>query len=156
MFPIPVPGWLYAIGYLLVSFFGLKENRGNIGHDAHLGGAILGYLIAAGMNTDAVRENTGIFLTLLGLAVVLLIYLWLNPMFLPISAFLKGPTLWRQKSGTMPKHRRENVQVDSILEKISQRGFDSLTDEEKAMLDEVSGKYRRRADSKKPDSGLAI
>ena len=45
--PIPIPGWLYAIGYLLISFFGLKENRGNIGHDAHLGGAIIGFLIAA-------------------------------------------------------------------------------------------------------------
>src|SRR6266480_5171238 len=77
MFPVPVPGWLYAIGYLLVSFYGLKENRGNIGHDAHLGGAIVGFLIAAGMNPDTVREHVGIFLTVLGLAVALLIFLWL-------------------------------------------------------------------------------
>ena len=156
MFPVPVPGWLYAIGYLLVSFYGLKENRGNIGHDAHLGGAIIGFLIAAGMNPDTVRENTGIFFTVLGVAVALLIYLWMNPMLLPLSAFLGQPRPWRQKSSGMPKHRRETLQVDAILEKISQRGFESLTEEEKAALGEVSGKYRRRAESKKPDSGLAI
>ena len=103
MFPIPVPGWLYAIGYLLVSFYGLKENRGNIGHDAHLGGAIIGFLIAAGMHPDAVRQNARIFFTVLGLAVALLIYLWFNPMFLPLSALVGGPKRWRQKSGTMPE-----------------------------------------------------
>jgi len=154
--PIPIPGWLYAIGYLLFSLYGLKENRGNIGHDAHLGGAIIGFLIAAVMNSAAVRENAGIFFTVLGLAVALLIYLWLNPLFLPLSALVGGPKRWRQKSRTMPKHRREVLQVDAILEKVSQRGVESLTDEEKAVLDEVSSKYRRRADSKKPDSGLAI
>src|SRR5437016_13494774 len=135
MFPIPLPGRLSAVGYLLVSFYGLKENRGNIGHDAHLGGAIIGFLIAAGMNPDAVRENVGIFFTVLGLAIALLIYLWVNPMFLPVSAFVGGPKLWRKKSRTMPEHRREVLQVDAILEKISQRGFESLTEEEKAMLD---------------------
>jgi membrane associated rhomboid family serine protease len=156
MFPVPVPGWLYAIGYMLVSFYGLKENRGNVGHDAHLGGAVIGFLIAAGMNPDAVRAHVGVFLAVLGLAVALLIYLWMNPMFLPLSAFLERPKRWRQPPTGMPKHRRESLQVDAILEKISQRGFESLTAEEKAVLGEVSGKYRRRAESKKPDSGLAI
>ena len=153
--PIPVPGWVYAIGYILISFFGLKENRGNIGHDAHLGGAIIGFLVAAAMHWDAVQYNLRLFLLVLGVSVPLLIYLWLNPMFLPVSAFL-GSKPWRAKSANMPRHRRETLQVDAILEKISQRGVESLTEEEKAMLDQVSGKYRRRADSKKPDSGLAI
>jgi hypothetical protein len=75
---------------------------------------------------------------------------------LPLSAFLERPKRWRQPPTGMPKHRRESLQVDAILEKISQRGFESLTAEEKAVLGEVSGKYRRRAESKKPDSGLAI
>jgi membrane associated rhomboid family serine protease len=154
--PIPIPGWLYAIGYLLISFFGLKENRGNIGHDAHLGGAIIGFLIAAGMNFDVAHENARLFFLVLGVSVALLIYLWMNPMFLPVSVFIGGPKQWKQKSSTMPKHRRETLEIDAILEKISKRGVESLTEPERAMLDEVSGKYRRRADSNKPDSGLAI
>jgi hypothetical protein len=80
----------------------------------------------------------------------------MNPLFLPLSAVFDRPRRWPQKSAGMPKHRREVLEVDAILEKISQRGFESLTEEEKAALDQVSGKYRRRAESKKPDSGLAI
>jgi len=60
-FPVPIPGWLYAIGYILYSFFGMKEHRGDVGHDAHLGGAIIGFLIAAGLNPDAVRVHPAMF-----------------------------------------------------------------------------------------------
>jgi membrane associated rhomboid family serine protease len=154
--PIPIPGWLYAIGYLLLSFYGLKENRGNIGHDAHLGGAIIGFLIAAGLYTDAVRANTGIFWAVLGISVALLIYLWLNPMFLPVSAFLRAAKPWQKRSSTLPKHRREAMNVDAILEKISRKGVESLSEDERAVLDQVSTKYRRRSDSKKPESGLTL
>src|SRR5215831_19608115 len=56
--PIAIPGWLYAIGFMLISFFGMKGSlRGNIGHDAHLGGAIVGFLIAAGSHPEFVRDE---------------------------------------------------------------------------------------------------
>ena len=102
-------------------------------------------------------------------AMVLLVYLWLNPLFLPVGSFFGGPTtkkggssfgarLWRRAAGarSLPKHKRESLQVDAILEKIGKSGFDSLTEEEKRVLGEVSDKYQRRAESKKPESGLAI
>ena len=56
----------------------------------------------------------------------------------------------------MPKHKQENLEMDAILDKIAQKGIHSLTKDEKAMLDRMSGKYQRRADSKKPESGLAL
>ncbi len=43
--PIPIPGYLFGIGYLLYSIYGMKKQLGNIGHSAHLGGAIGGYVI---------------------------------------------------------------------------------------------------------------
>ena len=43
--PIPLPGYVFGIGYLLYSIYGMKNNVGNIGHSAHLGGAIGGYVI---------------------------------------------------------------------------------------------------------------
>ena len=46
--------------------------------------------------------------------------------------------------------------MDAILEKVSKEGVHSLSAEEKALLEEVSGKYRRRAQSSKPDSELRI
>ncbi len=42
---IPIPGFVFAIGYLVYSIYGMKNSIGNIGHTAHLGGAIAGYLL---------------------------------------------------------------------------------------------------------------
>lgn len=41
--PIPIPGYIFGIGYLLYSIYGMKKQLGNVGHSAHLGGAIGGY-----------------------------------------------------------------------------------------------------------------
>ncbi len=38
-----IPGWLFGIGYLLYSIYGMKKQIGNIGHGAHFGGAVGGY-----------------------------------------------------------------------------------------------------------------
>ncbi|MHA7943814.1 rhomboid family intramembrane serine protease [Formosa sp. 3Alg 14/1] len=42
--PIPIPAYVFGIGYLLYSIYGMKNRVGNIGHDAHFGGAIGGYI----------------------------------------------------------------------------------------------------------------
>lgn len=39
-----IPGWLFGVGYLLYSIYGMKNKSDNIGHDAHFGGAVGGYL----------------------------------------------------------------------------------------------------------------
>lgn len=44
-FIIPVPAYIFGIGYLLYSIYGMKTRRDNIGHDAHFGGAMGGYFI---------------------------------------------------------------------------------------------------------------
>jgi len=43
--PIPIPAYIFGIGYLLYSIYGMKNRIGNIGHDAHFGGAVGGYII---------------------------------------------------------------------------------------------------------------
>jgi membrane associated rhomboid family serine protease len=43
--PIPIPAYLFGIGYLLYSIYGMKAKNDNIGHTAHFGGAIGGYVI---------------------------------------------------------------------------------------------------------------
>ena len=42
--PIPLPAYVLGIGYLLYSIYGMKSRLGNIGHTAHFGGAVGGYL----------------------------------------------------------------------------------------------------------------
>jgi membrane associated rhomboid family serine protease len=155
--PVGIPAWIYAICYITFSFFGMKQNnRGNIGHDAHLGGAIIGFLIAAGLHPELARDNLKIFLIVFLSAVLLLIYLWRNPMFLPLSAVFAPFSKKKASPADLAQHKRENLEMDAILDKIARKGIHSLTSNEKAMLDRMSGKYQRRADSKKPESGLAI
>lgn len=43
--PIAIPAWLFGMAYLLYSIYGMKQRMGNIGHDAHIGGAIGGYAL---------------------------------------------------------------------------------------------------------------
>ncbi|MCR1024336.1 rhomboid family intramembrane serine protease [Cellulophaga baltica] len=38
-----IPGWVFGIGYLIYSIYGMKSRLGNIGHTAHFGGAVGGY-----------------------------------------------------------------------------------------------------------------
>ena len=40
-----IPAYLFGIIYLLYSIYGMKAKRDNIGHTAHFGGAIGGYLL---------------------------------------------------------------------------------------------------------------
>lgn len=42
--PLPIPAYVFGILYLLYSIYGMKKQIGNIGHDAHFGGAIGGYV----------------------------------------------------------------------------------------------------------------
>ena len=43
--PIPIPAYIFGIGYMFYSIYGMKRQLGNIGHDAHFGGAVGGYIL---------------------------------------------------------------------------------------------------------------
>ena len=44
-FVIPIPAYLFGILYLLYSIYGMKSKNDKIGHSAHFGGAVGGYVI---------------------------------------------------------------------------------------------------------------
>lgn len=43
--PIPIPAYILGIAYMLYSIYGMKKRLGNIGHTAHFGGAVGGYVV---------------------------------------------------------------------------------------------------------------
>ncbi|HEX9980108.1 MAG TPA: rhomboid family intramembrane serine protease [Flavobacterium sp.] len=55
--PIPIPAYIFGIGYLLYSIYGMKSRRDNIGHTAHFGGAVGGYLITLCEMPQLLTEN---------------------------------------------------------------------------------------------------
>jgi membrane associated rhomboid family serine protease len=66
--PIPIPAYLFALGYMIYSIYGMKKNIGNIGHSAHLGGSIAGYLSTLVFYPDLLVNQTWITL-LIGLPI---------------------------------------------------------------------------------------
>jgi membrane associated rhomboid family serine protease len=69
--PIAIPAYIFGIGYLLYSIYGMKNRVGNIGHDAHFGGAIGGYVITLILATWLFKENL-LMVGLLAVPIVLL------------------------------------------------------------------------------------
>ncbi len=70
--PIPIPGYIFGLGYLLYSIYGMKKQLGNVGHSAHLGGAIGGYALMLVVYPEIFSLSTTTVL-LLGVPIVLLL-----------------------------------------------------------------------------------
>lgn len=62
--PIPIPAYVFGVGYLLYSMFGMKKQWGNIGHSAHIGGAIGGFLLTVLLYPKVLVENRWMVLIL--------------------------------------------------------------------------------------------
>jgi membrane associated rhomboid family serine protease len=69
--PIPIPAYLFGIGYLLYSIYGMKAKNDNIGHTAHFGGAIGGYLFTLLKEPAMLVDNTAM-VVLLAIPIVIL------------------------------------------------------------------------------------
>jgi len=69
--PIPIPAYLFGIGYLLYSIYGMKAKNDNIGHTAHFGGAIGGYLITLVKEPTMIVDNTAM-VVLLAIPIIIL------------------------------------------------------------------------------------
>ncbi|ESU18623.1 rhomboid family protein [Flavobacterium cauense R2A-7] len=72
--PIPIPAYLFGIGYLLYSIYGIKAKNDNIGHTAHFGGAIGGYVITIAKAPNMVTDNT-LMVVLLLIPIIILFVL---------------------------------------------------------------------------------
>jgi len=69
--PIPIPAYIFGIGYLLYSIYGMKAKNDNIGHTAHFGGAIGGYVITLLKDPAMLTDNT-LMVILLAIPIVIL------------------------------------------------------------------------------------
>src|ERR1700722_748764 len=87
MIPFAIPAWLYAIGYLLLSFYGVKKAADNIGHDAHIGGAIIGLLTTTAIYPQIVQRSPVLYAVVMLVSLGAFLYLLKNPLLLPLSSF---------------------------------------------------------------------
>jgi len=138
--PIGIPGWLFGLAYVLVSINGIKSQKGNIGHDAHLGGGLIGLWATIALYPDVLSQNP-IPILLITIPSVAFIYLILTkPEILILGSWTNKKNYTTVDDRFNSKKKEAEVDIDRILDKISAKGMDSLTKKEKAALDHFSGK----------------
>jgi Uncharacterized membrane protein (homolog of Drosophila rhomboid) len=77
MFIIPMKGWIFGLLYLAFSIYGMHNRQGNIGHEAHLGGAAVGLIMAVIFAPEALVTNLK-YIGIMILPLIVLAYLVLK------------------------------------------------------------------------------
>ncbi len=141
--PVEIPSWIFGIGFVLVSIFGIGSRVGNIGHEAHLGGAISGVILALMIRPAILTVHPVIVAAIVA----------------PMAAFLyvvaRRPGLLRIRD-TIPERRdamreraldrrRERLQeeMDRLLDRVRERGIQSLSEGERRRLQEIADERKR-------------
>ncbi len=137
---IPVPGWAFALGYTLYTIYGIKSQKDNIGHEAHLGGGIIG-LLATILLKPAVLDTS-----LFPIAITLIPSLGFLAYFLFKSLNIRStkPSIKKGVETIDDRYNQKRIdnqkELNYLLEKISQTGISSLSQYEQSRLDELSKK----------------
>ncbi|MEQ9304819.1 MAG: rhomboid family intramembrane serine protease [Marinoscillum sp.] len=122
-----------AAFYVVVSFLG--STGGNAGGNiAHLGGALIGWLYISQL-----RSGTDLGAWIIGIINWVKSFFVASPKIKVTHRSAPRQSKARKSNGTASS-KPEQAEIDSILDKISQSGYDSLTKEEKQKLFNASKK----------------
>lgn len=159
VFPLPigVPAYLYAVIFLVGSFFAHRRGVGNIGHDAHLGGAIVGLLVATAMYPQLIFAEPWMFAGVLCLSLLILGILIFDPLQL-----LKWPFEHKEEpaGGERMRRYRENnarnkkaAELDELLDKVARDGIQSLSESQRKQMEQLSKELYGRNKTADNDPG---
>ncbi|MEO7310270.1 MAG: rhomboid family intramembrane serine protease [Chitinophagaceae bacterium] len=137
---ISMPGWLFGLLYVLYSIYGIRSRKDNIGHDAHLGGALIGMLTLVLLQPSAFIENYTTILIILVPSLVFIYFIIRRPEILLIDNFFfkKHQTFQSIDHRYNVAKKEKQDEIDCLLDKISKKGYSGLTKEEKEKLHQYS------------------
>ena len=135
---VAMPGWLYGLLYVVFCAYGITKRLGNIGHDAHLGGGLVGLLTVVAMQPELLRTNylaiAAIILPALGFFYLLI----RKPEGLLRGSFLAAPEYATVDDKHKANQKKQEANLDELLDKISRKGIEGLSTREKKELEELS------------------
>ena len=159
LLPISFPAWVFGLAFTIFSIFGIKKQIGNIGHAAHLGGAITGIIFTVFYSPSVVIQNWWIVILLFVPSVLFLYLIATNPNTLLMEDYWgealskrnfnnpfqssntnKAPQKKQRQpsrkiAGIAPKPKEE--ELNDLLDKISRSGVNSLSAKERKRLSEL-------------------
>jgi membrane associated rhomboid family serine protease len=135
LFPIPIgiPAWVYGAAFMLFTLYGIRNKQRSIGHEAHLGGAVAGMLVAFICFPQQVLAHPVEVALVLLPAIAFIILIVYKPSLLLLSNSYKAHQVTIDHRYNLEKRTTEQ-EIDRILDKINRRGMKSLSDKEKKML----------------------
>lgn len=139
LFILPLPAWLYALIFVGMSIYGIRSRRDNVGHEAHLAGALVGMLIAIMIYPSTLVGNYIPILIVTIPSIFFIILIMKRPEALLVqNLFYKTHQNYTVDDRYNIHKRNRQEEVDRILEKIHKKGMNSLTRKEKQTLKEYS------------------
>lgn len=136
--PFKMKIWVFGLLFILISIFGIKYDWGNIGHDAHLGGAVIGVLLTPLMAPSLDAVNWWMMAAVLIPVTAFLVLIIRNPVVLMIRNYWgENVHTIRESFTKRPKERDRQAELDRLLDKIRTKGYNSLSQRERELLDEL-------------------
>lgn len=146
-----IPSWIFGILFVMVSIYGIKAQKDNIGHEAHLGGALAGMLLAIAIEPKLLVAH-GFFIFIVLVPTLFFLYLVVKrPEMLLIDNFFaneiaalrnrKRPSSSNNRSrysSNAAPPKTEQDELDALLDKVNREGMENLTEVESRRLEELS------------------
>ncbi len=135
--PYGIPSWLLGAVFIAVSIFGIKAQADNIGHDAHLGGAIIGTLIACALKPQLAVDHWWVVLMIIVPCSIFMYLVIKNPAMLFIEGY------WGEEVHSIKTYKfsqKKKPSLDELLDKIRANGIKSLSAKERKWLKEYQEK----------------
>jgi len=132
-----LPAWIFGIAYVVYTIYAIRSQRTDVGHAAHLGGALIGMTTAVILYPTHILHNWLPVLLILLPGIALIVIMIHKPELILINKSTQKKQLTVDDRYNLSK-RNFQAEVDRILEKINKKGIDSLTKKERQILDEYS------------------
>jgi membrane associated rhomboid family serine protease len=136
-----IPMWIYGLLFTLYSIYGIRSRNDNIGHEAHLGGAVVGMMATIIMHPSSLAQHLIPILLVIIPALIFIIIIVKRPHLLLVDNLFYKNSRYRTIDDDY-NHRKVETQkeVDRILDKIHKKGVDSLSMKERNILDDYAKK----------------
>lgn len=135
--PIPIPAWIYALGFLFYTLSSLRGGSG-VSHEGHLGGMLSGLLVTLLQYPGLFGQQPLLISALLLISGGGIWYFHANPGRVP--GFLKFQFRGKVNEIKNSQTKRQSKQVDDLLDKVSDQGIQSLSKRERQILQDASRK----------------
>ncbi len=139
-FFIPMWPWVFALIYVAFSIYGIRSQRDNIGHEAHLGGAIVGLLITLAFRPQLMQMYPWVIAGILVPTAAFLYIVATRPHLLYVpGAFKRQAEAVTRKMKVVKSEKKFSTREEEI-NYLLDKGYENLSRKERERLRELSEK----------------